>query len=275
MQEEESLEQALNLKNKRIKNILFSRALSEYYLNFPYLSFYYILSTLNFNYDHLCTLMSEINFPLAHSWSSKRIKSMQQSIKALNSRFTEKTIVKFLLATYQGSIQDLDLMESMWEDVHGMFLTIEHNHRNVLDYLPRKLKNLAQLHDHLAIILARENQKDFPLPQEDLILALNGVKFKDFEIKVPQKNHDLIEIGIQMNICVGSGLYGEKINEANSQIFTLSSENELEYCIEIDPHTKEVVQAKGHFNEVMPRALIEELQSFLNYRLWWKGREGT
>lgn len=274
LQAKENLIEVLALSGKKIKSIVFNKVFKPSHLNFSYLSFYYILKDLNFNYDLFCSLLGEIKIANYYSWNEGEIDYIQHSLKYLKTVYSEKQVITLLKNSYKDPDADLNLFNGFWQDIFFMCYRLEQDEKSLKNYLPKKPKNITKIHDYLAFLLAKEEQDNYPLHQEDLEKVLSGSKFKDFKIYIPKNNHDLVGLGLEMHICVGNGVYGQKIVKKDSEILVLNGQTET-YCVEIDARHREILDAKANFNEEMPKDLRQELQSFLNCRLWWPGREGT
>lgn len=110
-----------------------------------------------------------------------------------------------------------------------------------------KIKTIANLHDMLSKLLTKLGQPNYDLKQDKKFLeydkdeiVLNNEKF---EIFIPSKNHDLIDIGESLNICVGNGYYGKNVLNQKITILSLIQEAKIKACIEIDSENGKIIQS--------------------------------
>ena len=123
-----------------------------------------------------------------------------------------------------------------------------------LIYLKKyKLKNFLVLHDQLSMILTKMNQVNYSLKQDDLlVLDKKSVILRDVEYKcfIPTCNYDLIDVGVDLKICVGNGSYSNSVLKEQINIIILkdsSFKNNIA-CIEINKETGKVIQSKEKYN---------------------------
>jgi len=110
-----------------------------------------------------------------------------------------------------------------------------------------KIKTIANLHDMLSKLLTKLGQPNYDLKQDKKILEYNKKEIvlnnEHFEIFIPSKNHDLIDIGESLNICVGNGYYGKNVLNQKITILSLVQEEKIKACIEIDSENGRIIQS--------------------------------
>ena len=104
-------------------------------------------------------------------------------------------------------------------------------------------------------------QKNFQLKGQEKLLSLEKVKDSNFSIKIPLENHDLIQIGDKLHICVGGGWYAKRIIDEDIFIITIFKNNQLTYCIELSQKDLSILQAKGPYNNKIPKEDMEWIQN--------------
>lgn len=273
----ESLEAVLKVESPKIKQVIYEKIFKKDEINFTFLSFFYIFSGLDLEYNFLCKFFSQVEIDEAYSWTESDHKRIAASIFFLKRFYSDKMIENFLMRTYlTREEEDLENFDGLWHDVYAQAELLENELKDhqIKRILPKKLKTLLQFHDELSIMMSKRNQKNYPLEQMDLN-SLHNLKFKDYSIWVPNTNYELIHTGIELKICVGGGQYGKKIIEKESQIIFLKKDEKVIYCVEFDYDRKDIIQARALYNAHMSETLESELQDLLNRTLWWPGRSGT
>lgn len=122
--------------------------------------------------------------------------------------------------------------------------------------------SLEKYHRRLSNLIQQIDQPENHLVQYKLE-CIKNLDFEGFKIIVPETNYDLVDIGLTLDICVGSSGYENKILKKDSLIFILQKDNKPIYCIEIDYATCLVKQSKGNSNKDCPKELVQLLNSFL------------
>lgn len=115
----------------------------------------------------------------------------------------------------------------------------------IKDFLPSKPKNIKEIHDAFIKISRKIEQSNYVLNQNN-ISHIDKQKIDDYLIWVPQFNHDLIEIGNAMNICVGNGWYGKRVKEKEINIIVLKKGDRNCVCFEYT--NGKIAQSKMHSN---------------------------
>ena len=141
-------------------------------------------------------------------------------------------------------LNELDTILSEDRDSRKLFV------QEGLSKIKKDYKDFKELHDMVARLSTKVGQEDFELFQDD-IAEFNGDTFKEgettYEILVPKTNHELIDAGERLHICVGGGYYAKQVRSGNMLIFLVKKENELVACIELDKNRK-IRQSKSHHN---------------------------
>jgi hypothetical protein len=105
---------------------------------------------------------------------------------------------------------------------------------------------LDELHDHLMLDLKKIRIKNNPIPYSDEEIKMKKVLDEEKEITLPKDTHTLVEIGSQMNICVGS--YHEKALQKECTIFLLKENKVPTVCLEV--FDNKLKQAKMKYNKI-------------------------
>lgn len=101
----------------------------------------------------------------------------------------------------------------------------------IKENLPSKPKDFKEIHDAFVLITRKIKQANYKLGQESLS-HINNEKIGDLKIWIPEYNHDLIEVGNSMNICVGNGWYAERVKNKEINIIILQKSGKNHVCFE-------------------------------------------
>ena len=130
--------------------------------------------------------------------------------------------------------------------------------------------NLGKIHDECNIILLEYGLAQIELQQANLYKKINGkeIKIEDkiYEVVVPLSGKTLVDIGTQMNMCVGTAGYDERINNNESRIIALKSNKGYEYCAELNLEDNEMVEINqfyGYGNSSVGQQVCEAFDSFI------------
>lgn len=160
----------------------------------------------------------------------------------------------------------LPLDDYIWRESLNNWLRVERNPELFsIPPLPQKVKDIGALKIHFEKVINLRQNPELKLNQ-DSIQPLNKLVLRDWEVAIPEKNQDLIEEGAKFKICLGNGIYFEKIKNKESYIFFLKKENFVEYIVEINPQG-DVIQARTLKNNVMAVSNQEELSRFCKEEL--------
>lgn len=105
-----------------------------------------------------------------------------------------------------------------------------------------KLKHVKKVYEYNSEIVKEYNR------------TVNGIEFK-----LASSNHELIEIGSSMNICVGS--YSYRVENKTSTIITMIQNNEYVGCLQFN-ELGELVQAKAIRNNLLKGELLTALLEY-------------
>lgn len=192
-----------------------------------------ILLPLIKKYSHSAFLKEELVVPLTNmlcSYNDKRVVS-------LFSNYKEEDFLEDTVMMYQ-SLLEQDL--------------------NIDSILPSKPKDFRELHQLFTKECMKTKRPNNNLKQD--LDHLLGLSVGDYKIFVPYNSKELIEIGGQMGICVGNGLYARKILKKECRIIALvDKDNKFKYCIEFTD--SRILQARGKHNRSMEEKLVKELRS--------------
>ena len=120
---------------------------------------------------------------------------------------------------------------------------------------------------HIEISLNSSKIKNTKLNQK--INIFNNINIQEYTIHVPNTLSELAQASKALRICVGQGdYYANKVLEFQSQILFLNKNNEIHYCVEIDPSRFfQIIQAEGLFGKNMPQDLVDSLQKIIDTRM--------
>lgn len=150
--------------------------------------------------------------------------------------------------------------EDFLEDTVAMYTRVFQNNVNVNDIFPEKPKNIRELHTIFSRECVKISEPKSLLNQKLTYLA--GKKVGDFDVFIPETTYDLINIGNPLNICVGNGLYAQKVIKKQCNIIALKdSSGKFTYCIEFNRNG--IIQARGRSNVSMTGELLKKLQEVL------------
>jgi hypothetical protein len=132
----------------------------------------------------------------------------------------------------------------------------------------KKNKNVVLLHDFLSSELSKQSQENYYLNQ-DSIKFLNGQEFDSYIIKVPQTNHDLVEVGSLLRHCVGNGTYSMRVLKKELKIIAMyrKADDKLISCIALNAENYNVEEARSKGNELFKfdhSKLIKMIKKGLN-----------
>ena len=138
-------------------------------------------------------------------------------------------------------------------------------HLQLLDFKDKNSFN--KIHDQFVIKIECMSQENFDLKQEASFPSLAKIHDEilpsGYQIKVAQKNHDLISWGSLLGHCVGNGSYADDILEKNCCIISLFKDNTVKYCVEIDPNNKTIEQIQGKSGTFPEPIALKEFQDVL------------
>ena len=121
--------------------------------------------------------------------------------------------------------------------------------------------SLKELHDVFSSDLGKISEQNRTIPYEEKIInneTLNNVseiiEEECITLKAAKDTYELIDVGTQMNICVGR--YGDRAVDKDCNIFVVRDSKEKPIvCIELSKDYKCIIQAKAKFNGRLPKNL--------------------
>lgn len=157
---------------------------------------------------------------------------------------------------------------SLSEEVSGTVKDIIRMKKNILDIQPDfvmpKIYDINKLHDSLTTLLHRLKQRyqeiTYTLSEKKRMEA-SDIGMSDFLLA--KSNHELMEVGRQLNICVGS--YAQEALKKGLYIVLIRSKQgrKITHCLEII-HRGEwsLVQAKGKYNGLPSMEVQRDIQHY-------------
>lgn len=261
-----------NIFNKRTKSI-----------NYQLVKLLILLKKTNFSHDAIINFVNRFRDVVKIDYDSMDI--LVHMINSIKKSFSEKKVLLLLGDYFKDKISDHIL-----SDISPMLLLVRGTNIN----FDTRCKNFNELHDKLVVAIRKVKQQNCLFKQQEEFQAkLNPYKqelnhnLKKFDLisHIPLYNHDLIDVGQYLSICVGSGTYCEKILNNSLYIMLLKDYNGfVKYCISIHAEKNDspfrysmgmysigrsvnlygqIEQAKGFRNESMPEPILNTLKNTL------------
>ena len=130
-------------------------------------------------------------------------------------------------------------------DSANMYFTLKTN--NIVDESILK-GTIIQIHDALTLNYRKLRQQKIVIAYDENLLKLNDV-IDEYEFTLAKDTHQLIDVGQEMGICVGS--YGTRAAERRLIIVLMTQNGKYVGCLELDSEGKRLVQAKAKFNNLL------------------------
>lgn len=115
------------------------------------------------------------------------------------------------------------------------------------DYRPSFEGSLQAIHDRIALDYdkLKHPKKVFSYPKKVIDWTEEE---EDYVFELPESNHDMIRMGREMHICVGS--YANQVLRKRTWVVRMRKKDseQTDVCIEINPSGR-IVQAKGYYNQ--------------------------
>ncbi len=170
--------------------------------------------------------------------------------KKLLKRYPEDRVVKLLLNDDLSLIADTAHMINEIEDMRE------------IDFLPKKPKTIKEIHDSLSRMMLKLNIPNYSLEQREDILILDDKALNDnMVIRVPKTHYDLIDLGEDLNFCIGNGYYSKEVKEGRCSVVSIYKNNKPLYGIQFNRYA--ISQAYGFDNEEIPQDILLLLQDAL------------
>jgi hypothetical protein len=232
------LEEMLNLKNKGV--------LKQFYevisnpttkkVNTEMMNILFLIKKIFPNIDEQLLVPAIKKFSHSAFISEDLLVQLQNML----STYNEKRVVQ-LFSVYEE--------DDFLEDTVQMYERLFENNIEIDTILPEKPKNIRELHS----IFSRECEK-IEVPKNSLKQDLDYLDNQPFldglTLFVPKTTHDLITIGNQLQICVGNGLYAQKVLKKQCNIVAVKNKDgKFTNCIEF--HKNHIIQGRGYRNSDM------------------------
>lgn len=181
-----------------------------------------------------------------------------------NTKYLTISIVKELFEIYshERTIKLLlnDSLNNL-KDIIYMINTIKK--KRDLSFLPNKPTTLKDIHDCLSRMIMKLKEGNFDLEQRDDILKLDGHKInKNLIIRVPKEHYDLIDLGEDLNFCIGNGYYSKEVLKGSCSIVAIyDNKSKPLYGIQFNRYA--ISQAYGFDNKVIPNDILLAIQKAL------------
>jgi len=120
---------------------------------------------------------------------------------------------------------------------------------------------IRELHDNLSKDIAKIDNPnyEFSYTKDEKQLEDHN---EDYDLVFAKTAHELIDVGSEMRICVGS--YGKKAFKKRCNIIVLRNKKEKPIvCIELSGDCKSIVQAKYFANNILPKKEFDYINSWL------------
>lgn len=171
-------------------------------------------------------------------------------VKKLLNLYPEERVVKILLN------DDLSFLS----DTIHMMKEIEL--KRELDFLPKKPKTIKEIHDCLNRMSLKLEIPNYSLEQREDILILDNKEIADkMIIRVPKTHYDLVDLGEDLNFCIGNGYYSREVRDGKCSIVSIYQNNKPLYGIQFSRYA--INQAYGFDNEEIPNEILLKLQDAL------------
>ena len=120
--------------------------------------------------------------------------------------------------------------------------------------------DLGKIHDILAKDYKKIKEPNVKIEYDKKYFDLND-KINEFVFSLAEDTYELIDIGQEMHICVGS--YGKRAANGKLIIVKMMQGNQYVGCIELSSNGKELKQAKACFNNRLEEKKAEALREWV------------
>jgi hypothetical protein len=232
------LETMLNLKNKAVLKSFYDclyNATSKK-VNTEMMNILFLIKKIFPTIDEQLLIPAIKNYTHSAFISEDLLVQLQNML----STYNEKRVIQ-LFSVYKE--------DDFLEDTVQMYERLFENNIEIDQILPEKPKSIRELHS----LFSRECEK-IEVPKNSLkqdLDYLDNMEFsKGLRLFVPRTTHDLITIGNQLQICVGNGLYAQKVLKKQCNIIAIKNEEgKFTNCIEF--HKNHIIQGRGYRNSDM------------------------
>lgn len=178
-------------------------------------------------------------------------------VKELINLKGETGAYKVLMSESKNDSLSTSAVESYIKDTALMFFMFKERNMVRNEYFKGDLK---KIHDVLSRDYKKIRVENKELNYSDEIYLLND-KIDDFSFILAKDTYELIDIGQELHICVGS--YGERAASGKLIIVKMIKGNEYVGCIELSPDGKSLHQAKACFNNLLEEKKAEALKAWV------------
>lgn len=283
--EQEFVAYLFNFNTKSTRKILYEKIFNKIKneINYQLVKLLILLKKTNFSHDSIINFVNNYSDRVSIGYDSLDI--LVHMINSIKQSFSEKKILLLLGDYFKENISDHIL-----SDISPMLMLVRGTNIN----FDTRCKNFNELHDKLVVAIRKVKQQNCLFKQqEEFQLKLNphwqvlNKNLKKFDLisYIPLYNHDLIDVGQYLSICVGSGTYCEKI--LNNSLYIMLLKDSLgfvKYCISIHAEKNnspvrysmgmysigrsvdlygQIEQAKGFKNESMPEPILTTIKNTL------------
>lgn len=243
----------LNTTSAFAQKVLFTEIIYKDTFNYSKLFWLSNLLKSGFNYDLV------IRFITTNELVNYASELPEDFLKNLKHFFSEERIFSLIMESQKKR----NLETYIKDTAYSLNFLLESDLKELALSKIKNSKNLIDLHNKVSDVVKFLSQDNFKLNQ-DLVHGLSGQKVKDYEIFIPQSNHDLIELGKTLHICVGDGQYGELIKKKRIFIIALkNAQGRYSHCVEVDRGSLNVKQSKTYHNKEMGPVLVSILSEKL------------
>lgn len=181
----------------------------------------------------------------------------------LNSSDLQSKLIKLLSKNYNDQRLTKLLIHSDYEQIKDITYMLEDiKEKKDLEFLPKKPKNLNQIHKVCERMSIKLSCNDYDLEQREDILALDGVDIEnDMTIRVPRTHYDLIDLGEDLSFCIGNGFYSREVKRQACSIVSIYKKSKPLYGVQFNRYS--IKQAYGFDNESIPNEVLLKIQNAL------------
>ncbi len=179
---------------------------------------------------------------------------LQKHIKLMRKHYNDKRIITLLWGAESEFLKDT---VTMMERIYKAHPTMA--------YLPKKPKNLRQVHDACVRALPKINQSDFDLGQREDILMLDNKALNDeLVIRVPKTHFDLVDLGEALSFCIGNGYYSNKVKNKECSIVGIFDKKGPRFGVEFTRYALNQAHGFANKQEFRPdREIMKLLENVL------------
>lgn len=171
-------------------------------------------------------------------------------VKELLRIYPEKRVVKLIMADSFSNLYDV------------VYMMKEIKKERKIDFLPSRPSSLKEIHDSLSRMTLKLKSKNYSLDQRIDVLQLDNIAINDnMTIKVPKTHYDLIDLGEELNFCIGNGYYSREVLERRSSIVSIYNKNKPIYGVQFGRYS--IMSAYGFDDKPVPSDILLEIQNAL------------